>query len=84
MVVSNRGPLSFSLDEAGRPTLVGSAGGLAAALQPLFEGSGATWVACAMSEADRLASAEGLMTERGDGERPRPFRVPAAARLEAS
>jgi trehalose 6-phosphate synthase len=65
MVVSNRGPLSFALDEAGRPTLVGSAGGLAAALQPLFEGSGATWVACAMSEADRLASAQGLMTERG-------------------
>jgi trehalose 6-phosphate synthase len=65
MVVSNRGPLSFALDEAGRPVLVGSSGGLAAALQPLFEGSGATWVASAMTEADRLASAQGLMTERG-------------------
>ena len=43
----------------------GSAGGLAAALHPQLEGSGATWVACAMSEADRMATAEGLMTERG-------------------
>ena len=65
MVVSNRGPLSFALDEGGRPVLVGSSGGLAAALQPLFEGSGATWVASAMTEADRLASAQGLMSERG-------------------
>ena len=43
----------------------GSAGGLAAALHPQLEGSGATWVACAMSDADRMATAEGLMTERG-------------------
>ena len=34
----------------------GSAGGLAAALHPQLEGSGATWVACAMSDADRMAT----------------------------
>ncbi|HUY22881.1 MAG TPA: trehalose-6-phosphate synthase [Acidimicrobiales bacterium] len=65
VIASNRGPLSFSLDGSGRPVPSGSAGGLAAALHPQLEGSGATWVACAMSEADRLATAEGLMTERG-------------------
>ena len=65
LVASNRGPLSFTLDEAGRPVVVGSAGGLAAALQPMFEGSKATWVACAMSEADRLAADHGLMDDRG-------------------
>ncbi len=65
VVVSNRGPLSFALDGTGRPVPAGSAGGLAAALHPLLAGSGATWVASAMSEADRLASAQGLMV--GDG-----------------
>jgi len=65
VIASNRGPLSFSLDGDGRPVPAGSAGGLAAALHPQLEGSGATWVACAMSDADRRATAEGLMTERG-------------------
>jgi trehalose 6-phosphate synthase len=65
VVASNRGPLSFALDEGGRPVPAGSAGGLAAALYPLLSGSGATWVACAMSEADRAADDRGLMS--GDG-----------------
>jgi len=65
VIASNRGPLSFALDHEGRPVPAGSAGGLAAALHPQLEGSGATWVACAMSDADRRATAEGLMTERG-------------------
>ncbi|HTZ08088.1 MAG TPA: trehalose-6-phosphate synthase [Acidimicrobiales bacterium] len=65
VIASNRGPLSFALDDTGRAVPVGSAGGLAGALHPMLEGSGATWVACAMSEADRKATTEGLMTERG-------------------
>ena len=65
VIASNRGPMSFALDQEGRPVPAGSAGGLAAALHPQLEGSGATWVACAMSDADRRATAEGLMTERG-------------------
>jgi len=63
VVASNRGPLSFVLGDDGRPVPGGSAGGLAAALYPLVEGSGATWVSCAMSEADRSAAALGLMDE---------------------
>ena len=65
VIASNRGPLSFALDHEGRPVPAGSAGGLAAALHPLLEGSGATWVACAMSDADRMAAAEGLMSRAG-------------------
>jgi trehalose 6-phosphate synthase len=65
VVASNRGPLSFSLDDEGRPVPAGSAGGLAAALYPMLSGSGATWVACAMSEADRAAAVAGLMSDGG-------------------
>ncbi len=65
VVVSNRGPVSFRLDEAGRPVRAGSGGGLASALHPLLRGTGATWVAAAMGAADRQAVAEGLMVEDG-------------------
>ena len=63
VIASNRGPLSFALGDDGRPVPSGSAGGLAAALYPLVEDSGATWVSCAMSEADRAAAAAGLTDE---------------------
>ena len=65
VVVSNRGPISFELDEDDRPAPVGTAGGLAGTLHPLLAGTGATWVAASMSEADRRAAAEGLMAEDG-------------------
>ena len=65
VMASNRGPLSFVLDDSGDPVPVDSAGGLAGALHPLLEGSGATWVACAMSEADRRAADAGLMSQPG-------------------
>jgi trehalose 6-phosphate synthase len=65
VVASNRGPLTFALDGEGRPVPAGSGGGLAATLHPLLAGSGATWVATAMGEADRRALAEGLMAEEG-------------------
>ena len=64
-MASNRGPLAFSLDDEGTPVAARPAGGLASALQPLLAGSGATWVACAMSEADRAAAGAGLMSEAG-------------------
>jgi trehalose 6-phosphate synthase len=65
VIASNRGPLSFKLDRSGEPFLADSAGGLAGALHPLVEGIGATWVACAMSEADRKAADAGLMSQPG-------------------
>jgi len=65
VVASNRGPLSFSLDERGDPVPSGSSGGLAGALHLVVAGSDAAWVACVMSEADRKAAAAGLMAAEG-------------------
>ena len=64
VIASNRGPCRSRSTTTADPVPSGSAGGLAAALYPLVEGSGATWVSCAMSEADRKAAAAGLMDER--------------------
>ena len=64
VVVSNRGPLSFRMVD-GRPEPVASGGGLAGSLLPLVEGTGATWVASTLSDADREASAAGLLTAPG-------------------
>ncbi|MHB1775423.1 MAG: alpha,alpha-trehalose-phosphate synthase (UDP-forming) [Acidimicrobiales bacterium] len=65
VIVSNRGPVSFRLGDDGRPVRAGSGGGLAATLRPLLAGSGATWVAASMSEADRLAAEQGLTDQDG-------------------
>ena len=64
VLVSNRGPLAFRMEgDVPVPTPVG--GGLAGTLHPLMEDTGATWVACALSEADRLAGARGQMRASG-------------------
>ena len=56
VVVSNRGPSSFVVDgDALRPGP--PAGGLARGLRPLVSATGGTWIACAISEADRRAAA---------------------------
>ncbi len=64
-MVSNRGPLSFTSDGEGAPVPGGSGGGLAATLHPMLRATGATWVAAAMSPADRRAASLGLMHEEG-------------------
>ncbi len=65
VVVSNRGPLSFSFDDAGNPVRSSSAGGLAGTIRPLLTDSGATWVSCALSDADRAAASAGHMSAHG-------------------
>ncbi len=65
VVVSNRGPLSFRLGADDRLVRRAPGGGLAGTLHPLLRGTGTTWVACSMNEADRRAAAEGLMVEEG-------------------
>jgi len=47
------------------PVPAASGGGLAGSLHPLVEGTGATWVASTLGEADRRAVALGLMTSPG-------------------
>ncbi len=65
VVVSNRGPLSFTFDTSGRPVGHQGAGGLVSSLGPLTESSGATWVAAAMSGADRAVAASGVVEASG-------------------
>ena len=64
VLVSNRGPLSFRMVDD-KPVPTASGGGLAGSLQPLVEGTGATWVASTLNEADRVAAAQGLMSAPG-------------------
>lgn len=65
VVASNRGPLSFRFDDTGQPVPGATAGGLAGSLRDLLVGTGSTWVACAMTDADRAAAAAGLQREEG-------------------
>src|ERR1700722_12761887 len=64
VLVSNRGPLAFRL-EGGRPVAANSGGGLAGSIRPIVGGTGATWVACALGEADRGAASAGMMIDDG-------------------
>jgi trehalose 6-phosphate synthase len=57
--------LSFGRGPAGELTARRGAGGLVSSLGPLVEGTGAMWVAAAMSEADREAAAGGVVEAEG-------------------
>ena len=65
VIVSNRGPVSFVLDDAGRPVARRGAGGLVSALAPLVRHTDTTWLAAAMSEGDRAVAAAGPTTADG-------------------
>jgi trehalose 6-phosphate synthase len=58
VIVSNRGPVGFRFDDAGRAVPGRPAGGLATGLRPLLR-EGATWIASAVSDADRAAAEAG-------------------------
>jgi len=60
VLVSNRGPLSFTRSADGLVARRG-AGGLVSGLAPLVAGTDTTWIAAALSEGDRAAAAEGLI-----------------------
>lgn len=55
VVLSNRGPLSWSRGPDGTLVSRRGAGGLVSALAPALEASGGTWIAAAMSDADHDA-----------------------------
>ena len=65
VVVSNRGPVSFRFNASGELEERQGAGGLVSSLRPLIGGTGATWVAAAMTDADRTAAAEGPVDASG-------------------
>ncbi|MGH9224360.1 MAG: alpha,alpha-trehalose-phosphate synthase (UDP-forming) [Acidimicrobiales bacterium] len=65
LVVSNRGPLSFSRAEDGSLVAKRGAGGLVSSLGPLVRDTGAVWLAAAISDEDRDAAAEGPIEAEG-------------------
>lgn len=64
MLLSNRGPLSFSLDGDDLVPRRG-AGGLVSGLAPLVDGTDAIWIAAAMSDGDRAAAERGVVEAKG-------------------
>lgn len=59
VIASNRGPVSFTSADGELEGRRGG-GGLVSGLAPVVESGRATWIAAALSEADRLASPEGV------------------------
>lgn len=64
VVVSNRGPVGFRRSPDGTVETVRGAGGLVTALRPLVDRHDVTWVASAMSDAEREVAAGGARAER--------------------
>ena len=64
VVVSNRGPLSFALDDDGALVTKKAAGGLVNALVPALEDRDAIWISAAITDADRRAAASPDAVER--------------------
>ena len=62
IVASNRGPVSFSRDEAGERVVRRGGGGLVTALRSLVAHHDVTWIASAMTDEDRAVA------EEADGE----------------
>jgi trehalose 6-phosphate synthase len=67
VVVSNRGPVSFEIDEAAPGGLRArrGAGGLVSGLGPLVRGTEAIWIAAAMTDGDRVVAARGTTEAEG-------------------
>jgi trehalose 6-phosphate synthase len=73
VVVSNRGPIGFRRGADGALETARGAGGLVTALRPLVDRNDVTWVASAMSDADRSVAATGARTVRSSA--GSPFRL---------
>lgn len=65
VIVSNRGPVSFRKGDDGELVAKRGAGGLVSGIGPLVAGTGATWIAAALSDADREAAADGVVEAEG-------------------
>src|ERR1700745_3022921 len=56
LIASNRGPVSFSLGDDGRPASRRGGGGVATALSALAGRAEVLWVCAALNDADRAAA----------------------------
>jgi trehalose 6-phosphate synthase len=68
IVVSNRGPVGYSLENTGERVARRGGGGLVTALRGLVSRHDVTWIASAISEEDQAVAAEGVLDETLDGE----------------
>ena len=66
LLVTNRGPVTYDVTREGRLRPTRGSGGVVTALEAVRGERPVRWIACAMTEGDRRAAAEGL-TEAGDG-----------------
>ena len=80
IVVSNRGPVSYSRENGERVAKRGG-GGLVTALRGLVSYHDVTWIASAISDEDRVASDETIDETARDGS---PFRLRLVAHEEAA
>lgn len=64
-MVSNRGPVSFARNDDGELVARRGSGGLVSGLTPIMANTGATWVAAALSDADRAAAEAGVIDAAG-------------------
>jgi trehalose 6-phosphate synthase len=69
IVVSNRGPLGYDLDERGERVVGRGAGGLVTALRPLVARHDVTWIASALTGEERRLAGEPLEVEGAGGSR---------------
>src|SRR5919108_2204570 len=75
-LVSNRGPVTFSLDSGGSRVAARGGGGLVTALSGLIGRHDVTWIASAMSDEDREVAAENEERAWGDaGSDGSPYRL---------
>ena len=63
IVVSNRGPVGYDRDGAGRQVVRRGAGGLVTALRPLVSRHDVTWIASAMTAEERALGEAGTIDE---------------------
>ena len=72
IVVSNRGPLGYDVDEQRRRVVKRGAGGLVTALRSLVSRHDVTWIASAVTDEERRVAASGVVDEQSaDGSRYR-------------
>lgn len=76
VVASNRGPVSFELDERGELASQRGSGGLVTALSGVFFRDDAVWVAAAMTDGDREVALEGRGMSPDSSQRVRFVTLP--------
>jgi trehalose 6-phosphate synthase len=79
IVVSNRGPVTFARNEEGEVVARRGGGGLVTALRPLVALHDVTWIASAITDADRSLAGEARDETARDGS---PFRLRLVAHDE--